>query len=95
HEIGVRMALGASGSSVLGMVVRQGLTRAAIGIALGLAGAFAVTRLLANYLVGVTPTDPLTFAAVTLFLAVVAVMSSLAPALRATLVDPMIALRSE
>ena len=95
HEIGVRMALGASGSSVLGMVVRQGLSRAAIGIALGLAGAFAVTRLLANYLLGVTPTDPLTFAAVTLFLAVVAVLSSLAPALRATRVDPMIALRSE
>ncbi|MGH9791564.1 MAG: FtsX-like permease family protein, partial [Candidatus Acidiferrales bacterium] len=95
HEIGVRMALGASGGSVLGMVVRQGLTRAAIGIALGLAGAFTVTRLLTYYLVGVTPTDPLTFAAVTLFLAMVAVLSSLAPALRATRVDPMIALRSE
>lgn len=95
HEIGVRMALGASGSNVLGMVVRQGLFKAGIGIGLGLLGAYGVTRLLANYLVGVTPTDVATFSAVTAFLAVVAVIASLAPAYRATRVDPMIALRSE
>jgi ABC-type antimicrobial peptide transport system permease subunit len=95
HEIGVRMALGASGGNVLGMVIRQGLFKAGIGIALGLLGAFGITRLLANYLVGVTPTDALTFGLVTAFLAVVAVIASLAPAFRATRVDPMIALRSE
>jgi predicted permease len=95
HEIGVRMALGASGGNVLGMVVRQGLLKASIGIALGLLGAYGVTRLLANYLVGVTPTDALTFSLVTAFLALVAVIASLAPAFRATRVDPMIALRSE
>jgi len=95
HEIGVRMALGASPAGVLGMVVRQGLLKAAVGVALGLLGAFAVARLLTNYLVGVTPTDPLTFAMVTLFLAVVAAIASLAPAIRATRVDPVIALRSE
>jgi predicted permease len=95
HEIGVRMALGASGGNVLGMVIRQGLFKAGIGIALGLLGAFGITRLLANYLVGVTPTDALTFGLVTVFLAVVAVIASLAPAFRATRVDPMIALRSE
>ncbi len=95
HEIGVRMALGASGRNVLGMVVRQGLLKAGFGIALGLLGAYGVTRLLATYLVGVTPTDVATFSAVTAFLAVVAVIASLAPAYRATRVDPMIALRSE
>lgn len=95
HEIGVRMALGASGGSVLGMVLRQGLLKASIGIALGLLGAYGVTRLLANYLVGVTPTDALTFGVVTAFLVLVAVMASLAPAFRATRVDPMVALRSE
>jgi len=95
HEIGVRMALGATNGRVLGMVVRQGLIKAAFGIVLGLLGAFALARLLTNYLVGVTPTDPLTFAVVTLFLAAVATGASLAPAIRATRVDPMIALRSE
>jgi len=95
HEIGVRLALGASGINVLGLVVRQGLLKAGFGIALGLLGAYGVTRLLGTYLVGVTPTDGVTFSAVTAFLAVVAVIASLAPAYRATRVDPMIALRSE
>ncbi len=95
HEIGVRMALGASGGNVLGMVVRQGLVKAALGLALGLVLAFAVTRLMTNYLVGVTPTDPLTFGTVAVFLVAVAALASLAPAFRATRVDPMIALRSE
>jgi predicted permease len=95
HEIGVRMALGASPGNVLNMVVRQGLFKAAIGIALGLLGAYGVTRLLTTYLVGVTATDLLTFGSVTTFLVVVAAVASLVPALRATRVDPMIALRSE
>jgi predicted permease len=95
HEIGVRMALGASGASVLAMVLRQGLTKAGIGMAVGLVGAFGVARLLTNYLVGVAPTDPPTYAAVTLFLAAVAAAASLAPAVRATRVDPVVALRSE
>jgi predicted permease len=95
HEIGVRMALGASGSSVLGLVVRQALMKAAVGIAVGLIGAYGITRLLTNLLVGVSPTDFLTFSVVTVFLTVVAVVASIAPALRATHVDPMVALRGE
>ncbi|MPY90953.1 MAG: FtsX-like permease family protein [Luteitalea sp.] len=81
--------------SAIGSVVRQGLLKAAIGIALGLLGAFGAARLLTNYLVGVTPTDPATFAVVVLFLGGMAVLASLVPALRATRVDPMIALRNE
>jgi hypothetical protein len=95
HEIGVRLALGASSANVLGMVVRQALVRAAFGVILGLAGAFAVARLLTNFLVGVSPSDPLTYGAVVLFLVATAVLASLAPALRATRVDPVIALRGE
>jgi predicted permease len=95
HEIGVRLALGASTQSVLGMVVRQALTKAGIGIAVGLIGAYGVTRLMANFLVGVSPTDFLTFSSVTVFLVIVAVIASIAPAIRATRVDPMIALRGE
>lgn len=95
HEIGVRMALGAGFANLLGMVVRQALLRAVFGIALGLVGAFAVARLLTNFLVGVSPSDPLTFGAVVLFLVATAVLASLAPALRATRVDPVIALRGE
>ncbi len=95
HEIGVRMALGASAQGVLRMIVTQGLIKAGIGLALGLVGAFLVTRMLVNYLVGVTPTDPLTFGVVVAFLVAVAMIASLVPAFRATRVDPMIALRSE
>jgi ABC-type antimicrobial peptide transport system permease subunit len=95
HEIGVRLAVGASTGSVLGMVVRQALTKAGIGIVVGLIGAYGVTRLMANFLVGVSPTDFLTFSSVTVFLVIVAVIASIAPALRATRVDPMIALRGE
>ncbi len=95
HEIGVRMALGASGGNVLAMMVRQGMLKAAVGLAIGVAGALFVTRSLAPYLVGVTPSDPLTFGAVMAFLAAIALVASVVPALRATRVDPMIALRSE
>ncbi|HEY0154184.1 MAG TPA: ABC transporter permease [Longimicrobium sp.] len=95
HEIGVRMALGARTGQVLRMVVGQGLTIAAIGVGIGLAGALAVTRLMAGLLEGVSPSDPLTFALVALLLASVAVLASWLPARRAARVDPMIALRSE
>jgi len=91
----VRMALGARTGQVLRMVVGQGLTIAAVGVGIGLAGALAVTRLMAGLLEGVSPSDPLTFALVALLLASVAVLASWLPARRAARVDPMIALRSE
>jgi predicted permease len=95
HEIGVRMALGASSGQVLCMVVRQGMFKTSIGIVLGVLAAFGVTRLFTFLLVGVTPTDPLTYALVVLFLAAVAVVASLVPAWRASRVDPLLALRCD
>jgi putative ABC transport system permease protein len=95
HEIGIRMALGASASSVLRLVLRQGLTLVLIGLALGMAGAFALTRLMSTLLFAVEPTDPLTWLAVALTLAAVAALACFAPARRATLIDPLTALRSE
>ena len=95
HEIGVRMALGATAGSVWTWIIRQALLKASAGIAVGLLGAYGVTRLLANFLVGVSPTDFLTFSVVTVFLIVVAVISSLLPAIRATRIDPIQALRGE
>jgi putative ABC transport system permease protein len=95
REFGIRMSLGARRPDVLRLVVRQGLVLAAAGIVLGLAGAFALTRLLSTFLYGVNATDPLTFAGVTGLLAVVAAMASFLPAWRATRVDPVIALRCE
>jgi ABC-type antimicrobial peptide transport system permease subunit len=89
------MSLGAKRLDVLRLVVRQGLVLAGIGIAAGLAGAFALTRLLSSLLYGVNATDPLTFAGVTALLAVVAAAASFLPAWRATRVDPVIALRCE
>jgi putative ABC transport system permease protein len=94
-EIGLRMALGASQGNVLGMVLKQGLALACAGLVLGLAGAFAATRLLTSFLFEVKPGDPLTYLGVAALLAVVAMAASYLPARRATQVDPLEALRQE
>jgi putative ABC transport system permease protein len=95
NEIGLRMALGASPGDVLGMVLKQGLALAGAGVALGLAGAIAATRLLTSFLFEVKPGDPLTYAGVAILLGVVAMAATYLPARRATKVDPLVALRQE
>ncbi len=95
NEIGLRMALGASQGDVLRMVLKQGLTLAGAGVALGLAGAMGATRLLTSFLFEVKPGDPLTYVGVGVLLAVVAMAASYVPARRATRVDPLAALRQE
>ena len=95
REIGVRMALGATERGVLAMVLRQGLGLAVAGLIVGLLGAIALTRLTSALLFGVTPLDPATFGAVSAFMLLVAVAAAIVPALRATRVDPLLALRSE
>ncbi len=95
QEMGVRIALGAKQSDVLGLVVRQGALLAGTGVVIGLVGAFAITRVIASLLYNVTPTDPVSFGGVALFLAAIAVLASYLPARRATNVDPIVALRNE
>lgn len=94
-EVGVRMALGASSGDVVRLVLRQGIAVTAIGLTLGLAGAAAATRLLTSILFEVKPSDPTTYAAVALLLAVVALVACYIPARRAAKVDPVVALRDE
>ncbi|HKG96143.1 MAG TPA: FtsX-like permease family protein, partial [Gemmatimonadaceae bacterium] len=95
QELGIRMALGASPRDVLALVVRQGAGLAAVGIALGLGGALALTRLMSGMLFEVSATDPVTFGAIALVLAAIATLASYIPARRATRVNPVDALRND
>jgi putative ABC transport system permease protein len=95
HEIGIRVALGAQHKDVLRLVLGQGLALTVIGLVLGLGGAVVLTRVLTGFLYGVTPTDPVTFAIVSLGLTAVALLATYLPARRATKVDPLVALRHE
>ena len=95
QEIGIRLALGARAVDVLKLIIRDALALVCIGVALGLAGAYALTRLMTTLLFGVTPTDGLTIAVVSAVLIGIALLACFIPARRATKVDPLVALRYE
>jgi putative ABC transport system permease protein len=95
HEIGVRVALGAQRASILGLVTRLGLKLSAAGVVIGVALSLLLTRVIAQFLFGVTATDPATFVEVGLGLLSIALLACYIPARRATRVDPMVALRHE
>jgi len=95
HEIGIRMALGAEKGAVLRMIIGEGLRPALAGVAIGILSALKLTHILSSLLYGVTPTDPLTFAAVSLILTGVALLACYIPARRAAKADPMLSLRYE
>ena len=95
QEIGIRMAVGATGNNIHRLVFGQGLRQLAIGLAIGLGGALAITRILKSVLVQVSPSDPTTFGAAALLLSAAAVFGCLVPARRAMRVDPVVALYRE
>jgi putative ABC transport system permease protein len=95
REIGVRMALGALGRQVSWMILKRGLVQLALGLSIGLAGALALSRLLRSVLIQIAPSDPITFATITMLLTAVSIAACLLPARRATHVDPLVALRAE
>jgi predicted permease len=94
-EIGVRMAMGAAPSSIFGLIVGQGLRLSAVGIAAGVLAALALTRVMTTILIGIKPTDPITFAAMIVFFAIIATLAAWLPARRAASLDPTVALRDE
>ena len=95
QEIGIRMAIGAQRGDILSMILRGGLRLVALGVAAGLAGSLALTRVLQGQLFGISAYDPLTFAGIAGLLTAVAAVACLLPALRATRVDPLVAVRAE
>jgi putative ABC transport system permease protein len=95
HELGIRVALGASSKDVVRLVVGQGMGLAVAGVGIGVAASLALTRVMESLLYGVSATDPVTYVVISLVLGVVAVMASVIPARRASKVDPMVALRYE
>jgi putative ABC transport system permease protein len=95
HEIGIRAALGANSGNIMGLVLRGGMAPVVLGLVLGLAGVFGLTRLVSSLLFGVGEHDPITIAAVALILAAVALIACYIPAQRAAKVDPSVALRCE
>jgi len=95
REIGIRMALGGSARDVISLVLRQGVRMVTIGLAIGVFAALGITRVMTRLLIGISPNDPLTYAAVALLLAAIALAACWLPARRATRVDPGVALRYE